>query len=183
MGSLGLPAPSKEKKSSRSSRSSRIRSLADYRTDDAEGNSGRTVPAAADSPGGSLKQNRSSLTSVVSEIRLTPDLDDRLENSSLAGDSVSEVDGSELGMRLDGNESDSSTYSSVSGKGMTGALLSTVSKQPTSFTVNGQEIPLEEVGQFPSIREVLQAATAEQRALDVEVNGEARSRRDSISSR
>lgn len=182
VGSLGLPAPSKEKKSSRSSRSSRIRSLADYRTDDAEGNAGGSVPAAADSPGGSLKRNRSSLTSVVSEIRLTPDLDDRLENSSLAGDSVSEVDGSELGMRLDGNESDSSTYSSVSGKGMTGALLSTVSKQPTPFTVNGQEIPLEEVGQFPSIREVLQAATAEQRALDVEVNGEARSRRDSISS-
>ncbi|XP_066465913.1 golgin subfamily A member 3 [Tiliqua scincoides] len=181
VGSLGLPAPSKERKSSKSSRSSRIRSLADYRTDDGEGNTGGTV-SAVDSPGGSLQQNRSGLTSVVSEIQLTPDLDDRLENSSLAGDSVSEVDGSELGMRLDGNESDSSTYSSVSGRGMTSVLLSTERKQATSYTVNGQEIPLEAVGQFPSIREVLQAAATEHRAQDKEVNGEARSRRDSISS-
>lgn len=182
MGSLGLPAPSKAGKSSRSSRSSRIRSLADYRTDDGEGNAGGTVPVA-DSPGGSLQQNRSSLTSVVSEIRLTPDLDDRLENSSLAGDSVSELDGSELGMRLDGNESDSSTYSSVSGRGTTSTLLGTERRQATSVTVNGQEIPLDAVGQFPSIREVLQAAATEHRTQDEEVNGEARSRRDSISSR
>ncbi|KAJ6656517.1 hypothetical protein lerEdw1_003642 [Lerista edwardsae] len=181
VGSLGLPAPSKERKSPRSSRSSRIRSLADYRTDDGEGDAGGTVPVA-DSPGGSLKQNRSGPTSVVSEIRLTPDLDDRLENSSLAGDSVSELDGSELGMRLDGNESDSSTYSSVSGRGVTSTLLGAERRQATSVTVNGQVIPLDAVGQFPSIREVLQAAATEHHTQDEEVNGEARSRRDSISS-
>ncbi|XP_063000215.1 golgin subfamily A member 3 [Elgaria multicarinata webbii] len=180
LGSLGLPPHSKERKSSKSSRSSRIRSLADYRTDDAEGNAGGTG-MVADSPGGSLKQNRSSVTSVVSEIRLTPDPDDRLENSSLAGDSMSEIDGSEVGMRLDGNESDSSTYSSVSGRGPYGTLLGAESRQGVSFTVNGQEIPLDAVGQFPSIREVLQAAATEH-SQDQEINGEPRSRRDSISS-
>ncbi|XP_053225423.1 golgin subfamily A member 3 isoform X1 [Podarcis raffonei] len=177
LGSLGLPTQSKERKSSKSNRSSRIRSLADYRTEDAEGH----VPL--DSPSGSLKQNRSSLTSVVSEIRLTPDPDDRLENSSLAGDSISDIDGSEVGLRLDGNESDSSTYSSLSGRGPYGALLNSESRQGTSLTVNGQEVPLDAVGQFPSIREVLQAAAAtEHHPDDQEVNGEVRSRRDSISS-
>ncbi|XP_053135683.1 golgin subfamily A member 3 isoform X2 [Hemicordylus capensis] len=181
LGSLGLPIHSKERKSSKSSRSSRIRSLADYRNEDAEGNAGGTNPVAG-SPGGSLKQNQSGPTSVVSEIRLTPDPEDRLENSSLVGDSVSEIDGSEAGMRLDGNESDSSTYSSVSGRGPYSTLRSE-SKQSVSFTVNGQEIPLEAAGQFPSIREVLQAAAAEHHTQDhQEINGEVRSRRDSISS-
>ncbi|XP_042297949.1 golgin subfamily A member 3 isoform X2 [Sceloporus undulatus] len=181
LGSLGLPAHSEERKSSRSSRSSRIRSLADYRTEDTEGST-RGAVAVADSPGRSLKQNRSSLTSVVSEIRVTPDPDDRLENSSLAGDSMSEIDGSEAGTRLDGNESDSSSYSSVSGRGLYGMLLSAESRQSVSVPVNGQEVPLDAVGQFPSIREVLQAAATEHHAQDTEINGEARSRRDSISS-
>lgn len=182
VGSLGFPASSKEKKSSRSSKtSSRIRSLADYRTENPEGGSGGTVPVA-DSSGGSLKPNSSSsLTSVVSSVSLTPDSDDRLEASSLAGDSLSEMDGSEVGMRLDGNESDSSTYSSASGRGPTSS--SPKSKQGMAFTVNGQKVLLDAVGQFPSIREVLQAAATEYRAQDQEVNGEARSRRDSISSR
>ncbi|KAM3825861.1 golgin subfamily A member 3 isoform 2-T2 [Vipera latastei] len=180
VGSLGFPASSKEKKSSRSSKtSSRIRSLADYRTENPEGGTGGTVPVA-DSSGGSLKLNSSSLTSVVSSVSLTPDSDDRLEASSLAGDSLSEMDGSEAGMRLDGNESDSSTYSSASGRGPTSS--SPKSKQGTAFTVNGQKVPLDAVGQFPSIREVLQAAATEYRAQDQEVNGEARSRQDSISS-
>ncbi|XP_058014826.1 golgin subfamily A member 3 isoform X3 [Ahaetulla prasina] len=179
VGSLGLPASLKEKKSSRSSRTSRIRSLADYRTENPDGSAGGTVPVA-DSSGGSLKQNSNSLTSVVSSISLTPDSDDRLEALSLAGDSVSEMDGSEVGMRLDGNESDSSTYSSVSGRGLTSS--SPKSKPGMAFTINGQEVPLDAVGQFPSIREVLQAAATEQRAQEQEVNGEARSRRDSISS-
>ncbi|XP_008117265.1 golgin subfamily A member 3 isoform X3 [Anolis carolinensis] len=181
LGSLGLLTHSSERKNSKSSRSSRIRSLADYRTEDAEGSPSGTVPVA-DSPGGSLKQNRSSLTSVISEIRVTPDPDDRLENSSLAGDSMSEIDGSEAGIRLDGNESDSSSYSSVSGRGIYGMLLSAESRQSVSFPVNGQEVPLDAVGQFPSIREVLQAAATEHHAQDPEINGEARSRRDSISS-
>ncbi|KAG8146328.1 putative Golgin A3 protein [Naja naja] len=179
VGSLGLPASLKEKKSSKSSRTSRIRSLADYRTENPDGSAGGTVPAA-DCSGGSLKPNSNSLISVVSSISLSPDSDDRLEASSLAGDSVSEMDGSEAGMRLDGNESDSSTYSSVSGRGLTSS--SPQSKPGMAFTINGQEVPLDAVGQFPSIREVLQAAATEQRAQDQEVNGEARSRRDSISS-
>ncbi|XP_067329293.1 golgin subfamily A member 3 isoform X1 [Anolis sagrei] len=181
LGSLGLPTHSGERKSSKSSRSSRIRSLADYRTEDAEG-SPRGAAPGTDSPSGSLKQNRSSLTSVISEIRVTPDPDERLENSSLAGDSMSEIDGSEAGIRLDGNESDSSSYSSVSGRGMYGMLLNAESRQSVSFPVNGQEVPLDAVGQFPSIREVLQAAATEHHAQDPEINGEARSRRDSISS-
>ncbi|ETE63184.1 Golgin subfamily A member 3 [Ophiophagus hannah] len=179
VGSLGLPASLKEKKSSKSSRTSRIRSLADYRTENPDGSASGTVPVA-DCSGGSLKPNSNSLTSVVSSISLSPDSDDRLEASSLAGDSVSEMDGSEAGMRLDGNESDSSTYSSVSGRGLTSS--SPQSKSGMAFTINGQVIPLDAVGQFPSIREVLQAAATEQRAQDQEVNGEARSRRDSISS-
>ncbi|XP_070618796.1 golgin subfamily A member 3 isoform X2 [Erythrolamprus reginae] len=172
VGSLGLPASFKEKKSSKSSRTSRIRSLADYRTENPDGSAG--------SSGGSLKQNSNSLASVVSSISLTPDSDDRLEASSLAGDSVSEMDGSEAGMRLDGNESDSSTYSSMSGRGLTSS--SPKSKPGMAVTVNGQVVPLDAVGQFPSIREVLQAAATEQRAQEQEVNGEPRSRRDSISS-
>ncbi|KAH0625548.1 hypothetical protein JD844_015106 [Phrynosoma platyrhinos] len=181
LGSLGLPTHSEERKSSKTSRSSRIRSLADYRTEDTEGSTRGTVPVA-DSPGRSLKQNRSSLTSVVSEIRVTPDPDDRLENSSLAGDSMSEIDGSEAGTRLDGNESDSSSYSSISGRGLYGMLLSAENRQSVSFAVNGQEVSLDAVGQFPSIREVLQAAATEHHTQDTEINGETRSRRDSISS-
>nr|XP_056715053.1 golgin subfamily A member 3 [Euleptes europaea] len=181
LGSLGLPVQSKERKSSKPSRSSKIRSLADYRTDDAEENTGGTI-TAADSPSASLRQNRNSLTSVVSEIRLTPDPDDHLENSSLAEDSVSEIDGSDMGLRLDGNESDSSTYSSVSGRGLHSTLLGVESKQGISITVNGQEIPLDAAGQFPSIREVLQAAATEHHSQEQELNGEVRSRRDSLSS-
>uniref|UniRef100_A0ACB8FZ06 Golgin sub A member 3 n=1 Tax=Sphaerodactylus townsendi TaxID=933632 RepID=A0ACB8FZ06_9SAUR len=181
LGSLGLPVQSKDRKSSRSSRSSKIRSLADYRTNDAEGSTGGTGPAA-DSSSSSLRQNINSQTSVVSEIRLTPDPDDRLENSSLAEDSVSEIDGSDVGMRLDGNESDSSTYSSVSGRSPHSTLLIMESKPGVSFTENGQEISLDTVGQFPSIREVLQAAASEHHSQEQELNGEVRSRRDSLSS-
>lgn len=182
LGSLGLLVHSKDRKTSKSSRSSKIRSLADYRTEDVERNVDGNIPIT-DSPGGSLMHNRSGLTSVVSEIRVTPDPDDRLENSSLVGDCMSEMDGSEAGLRLDGNESDSSSYSSVSGRGPYSTLLTTDRKQGVSFTVNGQEIPLHAVGQFPSIRDVLQAAATEHHAQDQELNGEVRSRRDSFSSR
>uniref|UniRef100_A0A8C0GR18 Golgin A3 n=1 Tax=Chelonoidis abingdonii TaxID=106734 RepID=A0A8C0GR18_CHEAB len=182
LGSLGLPAPSKEKRSSKSSKSSNIRSLADYRTENSDpGNASRNFETS-DASGGSLKENRSGLTSVVSEMSLRSETDDRLENSSIAGDSVSEIDGSDLGTRLDGNESDSSSYSSVSGRGTYSILPNAEGKQGISFTVNGQGIPPDGVGQFPSIREVLQAAAAEHHAQDQEVNGDVRSRRDSISS-
>ncbi|KAM7144773.1 golgin subfamily A member 3 isoform 3-T3 [Macrochelys suwanniensis] len=181
LGSLGLPPPSKER-SSKSSKSSKIRSLADYRTENSDPGNATMNFVTADASGGFLKENRSSLTSVVSEISLRSETDDRLENSSIAGDSVSEIDGSDLGMRLDGNESDSSTYSSVSGRGTYSILLNAEGKRGISYTVNGQEIPPDGVGQFPSIREVLQAAAAEHHAQEQEVNGEVRSRRDSISS-
>ncbi|XP_024113118.2 golgin subfamily A member 3 isoform X1 [Pongo abelii] len=170
VGSLGLPAHPREKKSSKSSK---IRSLADYRTEDSNaGNSGGNVPAP-DSTKGSLKQNRSSAASVVSEISLSPNTDDRLENTSLAGDSVSEVDG---------NDSDSSSYSSASTRGTYGLLSKTVGTQDTPYMVNGQEIPADTLGQFPSIKDVLQAAAAEHQDQGQEVNGEVRSRRDSICS-
>ncbi|XP_008057567.1 golgin subfamily A member 3-like [Carlito syrichta] len=170
VGSLGLLAHPKEKKSSKSSK---IRSLADYRTEDSgAGNSGGNVPTT-DSTRGSLKQNRSSTTSVVSEISLSPEADDHLENASLTGDSVSEIDG---------NESDSSSYSSISTRGTYGILVNTVGTQETSYVVNGQEIATDALGQFPSIKDVLQAATAEHQDQTQEINGEVRSRRDSLCS-
>uniref|UniRef100_A0A5F8G1W4 Golgin A3 n=1 Tax=Monodelphis domestica TaxID=13616 RepID=A0A5F8G1W4_MONDO len=96
-------------------------------------------------------------------------------------DSVSELYGSEGGMILDGNDSDSSSYSSVSGRGTFG-VLSTAGKQAASYLVHGQEISSDAMGQFPSIRDVLQAAAAEHHDPEADVNGDMQSRRDSISS-
>ncbi|XP_008564398.1 PREDICTED: golgin subfamily A member 3 isoform X2 [Galeopterus variegatus] len=170
VGSLGLLAHPKEKKSSKSSK---IRSLADYRTEDSDaGNSGGNV-LATDSARGSLKHSRSSMASVVSEVSLSPETEDRLESASLTGDSVSEADG---------NESDSSSYSSVSARGTYGILVTTVGTRDTSYMVNGQEIASDALGQFPSIKDVLQAAAAEHLDQGQEVNGEVRSRRDSLCS-
>ncbi|XP_062944077.1 golgin subfamily A member 3 isoform X4 [Cynocephalus volans] len=170
VGSLGLLAHPKEKKSSKSSK---IRSLADYRTEDSDaGNSGGNV-LATDSARGSLKHSRSSMASVVSEVSLSPETEDRLESASLTGDSVSEADG---------NESDSSSYSSVSARGTYSVLMTTVGTRDTSYMVNGQEIASDALGQFPSIKDVLQAAAAEHLDQGQEVNGEVRSRRDSLCS-
>lgn len=170
VGSLGLLAHSKEKKSSKSSK---IRSLADYRTEDSDtGNLGGNV-LATDSTRGSLKQNQSSVTSVVSEVSLCPEADD-LENSSLTGDNVSEADG---------NESDSSSYSGSSFRGVRSLLVNSAGTRETSYVVNGQEIAASSLGQFPSITDVLQAAAAEHRGRGPEINGETRSRTDSICSR
>ncbi|PKU42663.1 golgin subfamily a member 3 [Limosa lapponica baueri] len=181
LGSLGLPASSKERRSSKS-KPSKIRSLADYRTEDSGSRNAPGNFVATDLSGGTLKQSRSGPASVVSEISLPSDMDDRIENSSVAGDSVSEIDGSEVGMRLDGNESDSSIYSSVSGKGLYNSLQNVEGKQGIPYTINGQKIHPDAMGQFPSISEVLQAAAVEHQAQEQEVNGEVRSRRDSISS-
>ncbi|KFP39959.1 Golgin subfamily A member 3 [Chlamydotis macqueenii] len=179
LGSLGLPASSKERRSSKS-KPGKIRSLADYRTEDSgSGNTTGNV-VATDLSGGTLRQSRSGPASVVSEISLPSDMDDRIESSSLAGDSISEIDGSEVGSRLDGNESDSSTYSSVSG--LYNSLQNAEGKQGIPYTINGQKIHPDAMGQFPSISEVLQAAAVEHQAQEQEVNGEVRSRRDSISS-
>lgn len=171
VGSLGLLAHPKEKKSSKSSK---IRSLADYRTEDSDArNSGGNVPAP-DSTRGSLKQNRGSGTSVVSEVSLCPEADDRLENASLTGDNVSEADGT---------ESDSSSYSSVSARGTPGIPANMGGTREAPYVVSGREIAVGALGQFPSISDVLQAAAAEHQEQRQAVNGETRSRTNSICSR
>lgn len=171
VGSLGLLAHQKERKSSRSSK---IRSLADYRTEDADaGNSGASV-LASDSGRGSLMQSQSSVASVVSAVSLCPEADDRLENASLTGDDVSEADG---------NESDSSSYSSVSAREVGGLQASTVTAREASYVVGGQEIAASSLGQFPSITDILQAAAAEQQDRAREANGVTRSPANSVCSR
>ncbi|XP_072271804.1 golgin subfamily A member 3 isoform X2 [Pyxicephalus adspersus] len=175
LGSLGLPTSSKEKKSSKSAKSSsKIRSLADYRKDSSESNNASI--GYSDSSLGTLKPNRGSFTSVVSEISMEGQ---RFEGYN--AENNSELDGSDLGTRLDGNESDSSTYSSVSA-GQGSFLVASSPKMEDEYIVDGQSIASEDVGQYPSLRDVLQAAAAEQHALEPEANGEPRSRRDSISS-
>ncbi|KAM9330867.1 golgin subfamily A member 3 [Gastrophryne carolinensis] len=172
LGSLGMPSSSKQKKSSKSS--SKIRSLADYRKESSE----QTNPGIgySDSSPGSLKSNRGSMTSVVSEISMETH---RLE--SYNADNSSEFDGSDLGTRLDGNESDSSSYSSVSA-GQGSYLVAPSPRREEVYVVNGQSIAPEDVGQYPSLHDVLQAAAAEQQSHGLEGIGEPRSRRDSISS-
>ncbi|XP_022453518.1 golgin subfamily A member 3 isoform X2 [Delphinapterus leucas] len=170
VGSLGLLAHPKEKKSFKSSK---IRSLADYRTEDSDArNSGGNVPAP-DSARASLEQNRGSGTSVVSELSLCPEADDRLEDASLTGDNVSEADGT---------ESDSSSYSSVSARGTAGLPVNTGGVRQAPCGVSSQEIAASALGQLPSISDVLQAAAAERQEQRQKVNGETRSRADSICS-
>ena len=156
VGSLGLLAHSKEKKNSKSSK---IRSLADYRTEDPSDSGG--LGSTADAVGSSLKQSRSS-TSVVSEVSPSSETDNRVESASMTGDSVSEADG---------NESDSSSHSSLSARGACG-VLGNVGMPGTAYMVDGQEI-----------KDVLQAAAAQHQDQNQEANGEVRSRRDSICSR
>ncbi|XP_073646949.1 golgin subfamily A member 3 isoform X4 [Tursiops truncatus] len=170
VGSLGLLAHPKEKKSFKSSK---IRSLADYRTEDSDArNSGGNVPAP-DSARASLEQNRGSGTSVVSELSLCPEADDRLEDVSLTGDNVSEADGT---------ESDSSSYSSVSARGTAGLPVNTGGVRQAPCGVSSQEIAASALGQLPSISDVLQAAAAERQEQRQKVNGETRRRADSICS-
>lgn len=167
VGSLGLLAHSKEKKSSKSSK---IRSLADYRTEDSSGSGGRG--STADAVGASLKQSRSS-TSVVSEVSPSPETDNRVESTSLTGDSVLEADG---------NESDSSSHSSFSAR-RAYSVLANVGMPGAAYMVDGQEISADALGQFPSIKDVLQSAAAQCQDQNQEVNGEVQSRRDSVCSR
>ncbi|MBW03928.1 Golgin subfamily A member 3, partial [Eschrichtius robustus] len=170
VGSLGLLAHPKEKKSFKSSK---IRSLADYRTEDSDArNSGGNVPAP-DSARASLEQNRGSGTSVVSELSLCPEADDRLEDASLTGDNVSEADGT---------ESDSSCYSSVSARGTAGLPVNTGGARQAPYGASSQEIATGALGQLPSISDVLQAAAAERQEQRQKVNGETRRRADSICS-
>ncbi|KAL2092209.1 hypothetical protein ACEWY4_012007 [Coilia grayii] len=191
VGSLGIP-PAKERKS-KSSRTNKIHSLADYKTPESSvGGSvggGVEVTSSTDS---SLNSAHSTITSVstVSEISISSETaEGRLESPASIRDNVSEVDGSEAGMRQDGNDSDSSSYSSVSTTGTFSTLAAAVvGRQKAPYTVEGREIAAEAVGQFRSLQEVLQAATQEQQNEELEreqeLDGsiEPRSRRDSFSS-
>ncbi|KAM4616420.1 golgin subfamily A member 3 [Polymixia lowei] len=190
LGSLGIP-PSKERKS-RSPRSSKIHSLADYKSPESDGGGGggggrggdglRT----ADSSVGSLQSTISSV-STLSEVS-SLEAEGQPGTPLQVGDNSSEIDGSESGTRPgnDGNDSDSSSYSSVSTRGTYGMLSTAVERQRGTYTVEGREIAPEAMGQFPSLQEVLQAASDEQHLLELEREGEGmaepRSRRDSFSS-
>ena len=191
VGSLGYP-PAKVRKS-KSSHTSKIHSLADYKTPEVAcgsggGSSGGSMEVAtADS---SFSSTHSTVTSVstVSEVSFSSGTaESQLESPTAIRDNLSEMDGSESGTRHDGNDSDSSSYSSVSTTGTFSMLAAVVGRQKAPYTVEGREIAPEAVGQFPSLQEVLQAATQEQMLgeLEQEQDGsiEPRSRRDSFSSR
>uniref|UniRef100_A0A8C2KA12 Golgin A3 n=1 Tax=Cyprinus carpio TaxID=7962 RepID=A0A8C2KA12_CYPCA len=185
LGSLGIPS-SKEKKS-KSSRSNKIHSLADYRTPDSDAKStdasGGLVSASADSSFSSLHSTISSV-STVSEI--SSETNAHSESSQLIRDNVSEVDGSESGFKADGNDSDSSSYSSVSTTGTYNMLARIGNRPKAPYTVEGREIAPEAMGHFPSLQEVLKAATEERHMEELEQEREGsvepRSRRDSFSS-
>ena len=196
LGSLGIP-PSKEKRTtSRSPRPSKIHSLADYKSQETPtgaggGDGSRTSADASMFSHGSSLSSVSTLSevSVLSEFG-SSETDARPPPSLQPADTASEVDGSESGARPgDGNDSDSSSYSSASARGPAYGLLSAaVGRQGAAYTVEGREIAAEAMGQFPSLREVLQAASDERQHLggpeqDGEAAGEPRSRRDSFSSR
>lgn len=109
----------------------------------------------------------------MSEISLSPEADGHLENASLTGDSVSEADG---------NDSDSSSHSSLSARGTGGVLENEVGTRGAAYVVGGQEIAVEALGQFPSIKDVLQAAASERQDQGQEVSGDVWSHRDSVCS-
>ncbi|XP_061586350.1 golgin subfamily A member 3 [Cololabis saira] len=192
LGSLGIP-PSKERKS-KSTRSNKIHSLADFKSDSDGGDGGG---GGGGSGMKSVDGSMSSLHTTVSSVSTLSEISVMSEGSTCetepcvslkASDSVSEIDGSESGARPgnDGNDSDSSSYSSVSTRGMYGMLSAAVERQQGPYTVEGREIPPEAMGQFPSLQEVLQAASEEQHLLEMEQDregtAEPRSRRDSFSS-
>ncbi|KAM9743451.1 golgin subfamily A member 3 isoform 2-T2 [Menidia menidia] len=191
LGSLGIP-PSKERKS-RSPRPSKIHSLADYKSPDSDagGGGGGGGVKTADNTRSSLQSISSVSTlsevSVMSECS-SCETEEQPSTSLQVTDNMSEIDGSESGARPgnDGNDSDSSSYSSVSTRGAYGMLSAAVERQQGPYTVEGREISPEAMGQFPSLQEVLQAASEEQHLLEMEQGregtAEPRSRRDSFSS-
>lgn len=162
LGSLGIPAPREHKVAPRKApHSSRIHSLADYRSPEAAGGGETGAGGGVVDTSSSSLQSTRSMSSTVSEV-------------STASETY-EVDVA----RPDCSDGDSSSYSSMS---IAGAYAV---PQGAPYTVNGQELAPEEVGRFPSLREVLHAAEEEQRLQEPEeeVDGEPRSRRDSFSSR
>uniref|UniRef100_A0A8C7G032 Golgin A3 n=1 Tax=Oncorhynchus kisutch TaxID=8019 RepID=A0A8C7G032_ONCKI len=170
LGSLGIP-PAKERKS-RSPRPSKIHSLADYKTLEPAGGTsdGGGVRTFEDSSMGSLGSNLSSV-STLSEVSMMSEV------GSVEMTSLEALLGSSI-----------STYSSVStstgGTGTYGILAEAVGRQRGNYMVEGREIIPEAMGNFPSLQEVLQAASDEQHLLeqDREGTGGPRSRRDSFSS-
>ncbi|KAG7253649.1 hypothetical protein CRUP_036730, partial [Coryphaenoides rupestris] len=210
LGSLGIP-PAKERKS-RSPRTSKIHSLADYKFPEDGGGGGGGGGGAGGGRGGgggdmgrtadgSLLHSTMSSVSTLSELSgvSQPVTAEGRPSGSLLqqADGVSQLDGSESGARpgMDGNDSDSSSYSSVSSRGGYGMLAATGGERhqvaaAAPYMVQGREIAPEAVGQFPSLQEVLQAASDEQQQqhlLELEQEQERegmepRSRRDSFSS-
>ncbi|XP_034026977.1 golgin subfamily A member 3 isoform X2 [Thalassophryne amazonica] len=189
LGSLGIP-PSKERNST-SNRPRKVHSLADLKSseNDGDGGGGGSV-RSLDSTVGS-RQSTISSVSTVSEISVKSELSTTQTEGEPGsffqiGDNVSES--SESGTRLlnDGNDSDSSSYSSVSARGTYGMLAGAVDRQQGPYTVEGREIAPEAMGQFPSLQQVLQEAREEQHFLELdqerEGTAESRSRRDSFSS-
>ncbi|XP_017580692.2 golgin subfamily A member 3 isoform X1 [Pygocentrus nattereri] len=177
LGSLGGIPPAKDRKS-KSTRSNKIHSLADYRTPEPDTKASEmatpSVSVSADTSFGSVQSAVSSV-SMVSEISVSSGPDAPLESTRTIRDNVSEVDG---------NDSDSSSYSSASAP--YGVLALAASRAAAPYTVEGREVAAEAVGQFPPLRDVLQAASEEQQQLmelEQEREGtEPRSRRDSFSS-
>uniref|UniRef100_A0A8C9WDD8 Golgin A3 n=1 Tax=Scleropages formosus TaxID=113540 RepID=A0A8C9WDD8_SCLFO len=162
LGSLGIPS-SRERKSK--SHGGKIHSLADYRTPEAASSGGRA--SVTDTSSGSLQSNRSASTT-VSEVSIAVSESEELPgNARQTGDAASEVDGSD-------SASATGSYSTKA--------LAMLARQKAPYTVDGREVAPEAVGQYPSLQEVLQAATNEQRLLEQEGSGEPRSRRDSFSS-
>ncbi|XP_051922897.1 golgin subfamily A member 3 isoform X2 [Hippocampus zosterae] len=190
LGSLGIPTTTKDKKS-RSSRASKIHSLADYKAPENDGG-GETVGGikTADNTMGSIQSTISSVSAVskvsVMSQSVTCVEEGRSGVSLQVGENVPEVDGGESGARPgnDGNDSDSSSYSSASTRGTYTMFSAAMDRQQGAYTVEGREIAPEAMGQFPSLHEVLQAASDEQhlQQLEQEGTGEPRSRRDSFSS-
>lgn len=185
LGSLGIP-PAKEKKS-KTPRPSKIHSLADYKSPENDSGGGGGI-RTADNTMSSIQSTISSV-STLSEVSVMSEGSTYETEMHPVGDNSSEIDGSESGIRPgnDGNDSDSSSYSSVSARGTYGMLSTAVERQRGPYTIEGREIAPEAVGQFPSLQEVLQAASEEQHLLELEQQregtAEPRSRRDSFSSR
>ena len=195
LGSLGIP-PARERKP-RTAHSSKIHSLADYKSpEDGGGGGGGGSGGAGESArtaDGSLHSTMSSVSTLseLSSVSDSPSVEGQPGSLLQPADGTFECDGSESGARpgTDGNDSDSSTYSSVSARGVYATLAAAVGERYRApYTVQGREIAAEAVGQFPSLQEVLQAASDEQQQLleleqEREGPAEPRSRRDSFSSR
>uniref|UniRef100_A0A8C8K312 Golgin A3 n=1 Tax=Oncorhynchus tshawytscha TaxID=74940 RepID=A0A8C8K312_ONCTS len=182
LGSLGIP-PAKERKS-RSPRPSKIHSLADYKT---------LEPAGGTSDGGGVRTFEGSLGSNLSSVSTLSEVSMMSEVGSVEMTSLEALLGSSMSLQDNTSEMDagsesgmgSSVSTSTGGTGTYGMLAEAVGRQRGgNYMVEGREIIPEAMGNFPSLQEVLQAASDEQHLLeqDREGTGGPRSRRDSFSS-